>query len=449
MEPEIRYCTTSDGVSIAYYSMGEGLPLVVTSGILWSSLRMQLFREYHRSSSGNGLGRDLQIVRYDARGTGLSDRHSLDFSLEARLVDLDAVIERLKLERFAVFGRSIGAQTAVAYAAAHPERVSHLILVDAFARSGDFNEANRAFASLRDMADEEWERYWLVQSNRLLDFGSSELARHTAMLARESITPEGLRALNAVQSTIDVTPILARVAVPTLVLYRAHSGPTVPLELSKHVAAKIPDARFAAVAVTDDFQWTDEETCIVEKFLGVEPVPVPVSRAEVSAATPSGMAVILFTDIVDSTALTERHGDAAFHKAARALDVGLRAAIRDEGGTAIEGKLLGDGVMGVFSSASQAIAAARRCIELSAKSELRLHVGLHAGDVIREAGNVYGGAVNIAARICALSAPGEVLVSEIVRGLARTSAGVEFEDLGEHEMKGVSDPVRVYSVHAE
>jgi class 3 adenylate cyclase len=102
--------------------------------------------------------------------------------------------------------------------------------------------------------------------------------------------------------------------------------------------------------------------------------------------------------------------------------------------------------MGVFTSASQAIAAARRCIELSAESELRLHVGLHAGDVIREAGNVYGGAVNIASRICALSAPGEVLVSATVRDLARTSAGVTFADRGEHEMKGVGEPVRVFAV---
>ena len=78
--------------------------------------------------------------------------------------------------------------------------------------------------------------------------------------------------------------------------------------------------------------------------------------------------------------------------------------------------------------------------------ELELHVGLHAGDVIREEENVYGGAVNVASRICALSEPGEVLVSDLVRGLARTSAGVAFEDRGERELKGISEPVRVYAV---
>ena len=125
---------------------------------------------------------------------------------------------------------------------------------------------------------------------------------------------------------------------------------------------------------------------------------------------------ILFIDIVDWTALTERMGDGRFRDASRELDSGLRSAIRDAGGAAIEGKLLGDGVLATFPSAAQAIEGARRCLALSAASELGLHIGLHAGDVIREEGNVFGGAVNIASRICGLSAPGEILVSDVVRG---------------------------------
>jgi adenylate cyclase len=139
-------------------------------------------------------------------------------------------------------------------------------------------------------------------------------------------------------------------------------------------------------------------------------------------------------------------GDAAFRNASKALDDATRRAIRTAGGTPVEGKVLGDGVLGVFSSAAQAIDAARRCVELSAESELRLHIGLHAGDVIREGDNVYGGAVNIASRICGLCDPGEILVSGTVRDLARTSAGVAFEDRGERTLKGIEDPVRVFAV---
>ncbi len=152
------------------------------------------------------------------------------------------------------------------------------------------------------------------------------------------------------------------------------------------------------------------------------------------------------TDIADSTALTESLGDAAFRAKARNLDATLRAAIRENAGTPIEGKLLGDGVLAVFTSARQAIEAALACGAAGSHAGLPLHLGLHAGDVIREDNNVYGGAVNIASRIAGLSAPGEVLVSDIVRGLARTSAGVQFEDRGEQELKGVAEAVRVWAV---
>jgi class 3 adenylate cyclase len=163
----------------------------------------------------------------------------------------------------------------------------------------------------------------------------------------------------------------------------------------------------------------------------------------------AGTAVILFADIADSTALTERLGDAAFRERARALDGSLRQAITGAGGTVIDGKLVGDGMLAVFTSAREAIDAARRCAEAGESCGLPLHLGLHAGDVIREEGNVYGGAVNIAARISGEAPPGEVLVSQTVRDLARTSAGPSaegFEDRGERNLKGVGEPVRVWAV---
>ncbi len=161
---------------------------------------------------------------------------------------------------------------------------------------------------------------------------------------------------------------------------------------------------------------------------------------------PSGTAIILFADIADSTALTERLGDAAFREKARELDEALRQAITSNGGTAIEGKLLGDGVLATFGAAREAIACAQACHAAGNHAGLPLHVGIHAGDVIREANNVYGGAVNIASRVAGEAAAGETLVSGTVRDLARTSAGVSFEDRGERELKGVSEPVRLFAV---
>jgi class 3 adenylate cyclase len=297
---------------------------------------------------------------------------------------------------------------------------------------------------MRERADEQWERYTLTVANVMFNFSDSAAAQELASQFRESMTPESVNAFVAAQEAIDVTDLLPRVAVPTLVICRLRRDNPEALERAREIASKIPDARFATATGRADEPWSDEETRIVEEFLGVsqgsgEEPPAP-------RAASAGTAVILFTDIVASTALTERMGDAAFRDASRALDEQLRTAIRGAGGTPIEGKVLGDGVMATFPSASQAIAAALGCSEASARGELPLHLGIHAGDVIREPDNVYGGAVNIASRICGLSAPGEILVSDVVRGMARSSSGVEFEDRGEHEMKGVGDAVRVYAV---
>jgi class 3 adenylate cyclase len=156
--------------------------------------------------------------------------------------------------------------------------------------------------------------------------------------------------------------------------------------------------------------------------------------------------VILFTDIADSTALTERLGDVAYRAKADQLDAAVRSLVGDCSGEVIEGITLGDGVLAVFSSACGAIECATRVHGCARSVGFRLHVGLHVGDVIRSATRVYGGTVNIAARVCSHAAPGETLVSETVRSLARTSATTEFADNGLHQLKGITEPHRLYAI---
>jgi class 3 adenylate cyclase len=447
MEPQIRYCTTSDGASIAYFSMGEGPALVVTSTVLWSHLQgRNLAPEFPRH--GRGIGRAQRLVRYDGRGTGLSDQSALDFSLDARVRDLEAVVDHLDLQTFALCGQIHGCQAAIAYAARHPERLTHLVLWNGYARGEEFARITARWNSFRDLADDEWDGYTLAIANANTGYQDAALALETAKAYRKSMTFAGVRAFFASLEAQDVTSMLDAITTQTLVMCGGNASATGSryVEWSKTLAGGIAGARFSesvGAPQARDTIWSDADTRTMEEFLGV--APADIAPSSLAAAT-AGTAIILFTDIVDSTALTERLGDTVFRTASRTLDEGMRIAIRDAGGTPVEGKVLGDGVMGVFTSASQAIAAARRCIELSAESELRLHVGLHAGDVTHEAGNVYGGAVNIASRICGLSAPGEVLVSDIVRGLARTSAGVEFADRGDHALKGIDDAVRLYEV---
>lgn len=175
-------------------------------------------------------------------------------------------------------------------------------------------------------------------------------------------------------------------------------------------------------------------------------VPSSSTARTPTSAPVAVAAVIVFTDLVDSTGLTERIGDLAYRTLADELLAGLLAAIDTCNGELIPGITLGDGVLALFSSARDAIAFGEHAHPAAIRLGVQIRVGIHAGDVLRIGDIVSGGAVNIAARVCATALPAETLVSQTVRGVARTSAGVTFEDRGEHELRGVSEPQRLFAV---
>jgi class 3 adenylate cyclase len=436
MESQIRYTRTADGVSIAYAVIGQGPPLLfaralfsagIDDELAWPSGLWPLLTSAH------------SVVLWDLRVEGLSASAS-EAGFDDLVADLEAVADAAGGERFDLIGVLKQSHVALAYAARNPQRVSHLVL-DTPSTPGVSLRSLLA-ESLFALASEDWHNFVDFYALRLYGWDRAELARHWADRIRAQYTSAQFLAQVEMMASVDASRDAASVKTPTLVIHdrdasifssAADLGP-----YARQLAATIPGAQLAvikpgAVPVAE----------VIERFLSGEGSAL---ETHPDASPAPGTAVILFTDIVSSTALTERMGDARFREASRALDTGLRAAIREAGGAAIDGKLLGDGVLATFPSAAQAIDGARRCLTLSAASELGLHIGLHAGDVIREDNNVYGGAVNIASRICGLSAPGEILVSDVVRGMARSSAGVEFEDRGEQEMKGVGEPVRVYAV---
>ena len=450
MEPQIRYCTTSDGASIAYATMGAGPAVVVPPGVHSFSGLLRVIPGYRAICAA--ISAAFTLVQYDGRGMGLSGRDRREYDMNARLLDLDAVVRAVGAETFALYGSQFGGLPAMAYTARHPDRVTSLVLYNSFSSGERFfteSAGGRWNAALESVTVEQWESVSEAIAARSMPADAGpDYVRDMGTALRETWEPADFLAHRQAAREIDVSGELAAISVPTLVVttVTATGGAGIGAA-SRELATTIPNARL--IRVTSRWAgWDERDYATLVAFLSEHTPSAATADAPTAnaPAAPTGMVVVLFTDIVDSTALTERLGDAAFRTASRALDEGMRAAMREAGGTPVEGKVLGDGVMGVFTSASQAIDAARRCIELSAVSELQLHVGLHAGDVIHEKGNVYGGAVNIASRVCGLSAPGEVLVSDIVRGLAGTSAGVEFEDRGEQALKGIDDAVRVYEV---
>jgi class 3 adenylate cyclase len=433
MPPDIRYCTTTDGVRIAYAIEGSGFPVVIVPG--WAS---------HLGIDVPRGGPTMQAIRYDKRGTGESDRHLGDYTVETRLLDLEAVVGAAALTRFALVGSSEGGTVAIAYAAKHPDRVSRLILSGSFA-TGDRTDQDRAVrAALVGLIRAEWGMGSAALSSVFFpDHPEPAVLQWWNRFQREAITADDAAAVWEANGRIDVKSLLSLVRCPTLVIH-GRNDRAVPFDRGRELASTIPGARLVA----DDGPHVDIDPSRAIAMLRFLLEDEYFAVAQASEGYPQGTAIILFADIVDSTALTERMGDAAFRERARALDASLREIISGAGGTAIDGKLLGDGVLATFPAAAQAIDAALRCGAAGEDGGLPLHLGIHAGDVIREANNVFGGAVNIASRISGLSAPGEVLVSDVVRALARTSASVTFEDRGEHALKGVGEPQRVYAVRA-
>ena len=446
MEPQIQYTRTSDGVSIAYWTLGEGPPLVFLPPVPQHAQldwRFAPIRELYE-----WLSRRHQMVRFDFRGRGMSraGETTSETTDETDLLDLDAVVSQLAWGSFVLFGSGGSGGTAVRYAARHPECVRQLVLVDAVYPVPGMSvpPAVRALGALLPI---DYFIYTEVLAAMIWGWQGSDRTRQYAELLRRSLTHEqALRGVgNTPDSLEDFASSLRRIATPALVVHHS-DGPFATADAARRVAAEIPGARL--VVLEGDAlggSYTDPlMMAAIDDFLGGA-----AGRSGTPAQLPAGMAVMLFLDIAGSTALTERMGDVAFRSAAGALDDEMCGAVRDAGGTPIEGKVMGDGVMAVFTSAAQAIHAGLRCAELSAASELALHVGVHAGDVIREENNVYGGAVNIAARICDASSPGEILVSATVRDLARTSAGVTFEDRGERALKGIDDLMRVFAVRTQ
>jgi class 3 adenylate cyclase len=437
MEPQIRYVRSADGTNIAYSVVGSGRPLVYVGS---PTTVLTLETDWHIARARRGIERlaaGRTVVRTDARGRGLSDHEATDQSLDAHVDDIRCVVEALSQESVDLLGDT-SSPVAIAYAARYPERVRKMVLTSAIARGRD-RHLSPARRSLAEIANVDFD--FFKQATALLNLGWVE--GRAAAEAMRHMTLEELTAGWQAMRQFDASGDLPVVRCPVLVLYNRSRDEYTPFAAARHVVSSMQNAVLRVIDSETPTTVFDEAGLVVDliaEFLDRD------DAAADGAALPSGTAIILFADIVDSTALTERMGDGAFRAKARDLDGALRSIIADAGGTTIDAKTLGDGVLATFPAASQAIDAALAFEGAAVATQLQLHVGLHAGDVIREANNVFGGAVNIAARISALSAPGDILVSATVRDLARTSASVVFEDRGEHALKGVADPQRVFAV---
>jgi pimeloyl-ACP methyl ester carboxylesterase/DNA-binding CsgD family transcriptional regulator len=266
MEPRIRYAITADGVSIAFWTLGEGTPLVYMTGGPWGHVELWDIPECRRWYGR--LAQERMLVRYDVRGTGWSERDVSDHSLDALMADVEALVARLELDRFDMFGAFDAGPVAIAYAARHPERVSHLILWCSWARSSDIRSPRiRAWLGL---IDQDWELMTDTCAHLALGWPAGEVGRHAAQRLRERVTPEVARAALEAMGTFDVTVLLPRLEVPTLVLHRSDI-PWLPVDIARELASRISDARLSILEGESTAPYlgdSEAAASAIDEFLG-------------------------------------------------------------------------------------------------------------------------------------------------------------------------------------
>ena len=250
MAQDIKYCRASDGVRLAYATVGQGLPFVKAANWMnhleydWESPIWHHLLE--------GLAKNHTLVRYDARGNGLSDWDVDELSLEAWVGDLETVVDTLGIERFPLLGVSQGCAISIAYAARHPERVSHLILYGGFAvgrskRSPEEHEKRKAMGTLMrlgwGMDDPAFRQMFTSQ---FIPEATKEQADWFNDLQRKTTSPECAARYLETVGDLDVRELLAQVQVPTLVMH-VRGDLMAPIDAGRQMAAAIPGARFVAL----------------------------------------------------------------------------------------------------------------------------------------------------------------------------------------------------------
>jgi pimeloyl-ACP methyl ester carboxylesterase len=273
MKPQIRFCVRSDGVHIAYMTVGEGPALILPAG--WINHLELMWEQPAYRSFYQKLARHHTVVLYDKHGCGLSDRDRTDFTLEAELRDLETVIDRLKLKQFALLGISQGGATAIAYTIKYPQRVAHLICYGAFAR-GDTIGSAETRSTMLSFVRATWGG---IGSRALMDIfapnADAKVREWLVKLQRKCAGAETVAQLMDQSFRTDVSGLLHKLRTPTLVLHRKHDM-VIPFRLGRELAASIPNAHFVPLEGNDHlpaFGDSDSLVRVIAEFLG-DPVTV-------------------------------------------------------------------------------------------------------------------------------------------------------------------------------
>ena len=443
--PETRF-TRSGDVHIAYQVSGDGpFDLVFVPGftshveLAWTLPSFAALLERYSSFS--------RLIRFDKRGTGMSDPVIDAPTLETRMDDLRAVMDAAGSHRAAFTAFSEGAALAILFAATYPERVAALALRSAYPRrmwAPDYPWGS---------TEEEYER---DVERDLKVFGSAEQA-HAAVrslghveadeaesnlsILRLSTSPGRLEALHRMNKEIDVRHVLPAVRAPTLILHGSEDT-IVPVEVGRFMASQIPMARVVELPGIGHLAFGRTAMRIVDE---IEPFLTDVWEVGGwdEQEPDRTLATVLFTDIVGSTAKAEELGDRAWLELLEHHHALIRRQLLWHRGAELD--VAGEGFFARFDGPARAIRCACAISDGIRELGLEVRVGLHTGECGVVGDKISGIAVHIGARVASLAEPGEVLVSSTVKDLVAGS-GIEFEDRGEHQLKGISEAWHLFAV---
>jgi class 3 adenylate cyclase len=430
--PPTRYARAGDA-SVAFQLSGQGPPDVVFVGGPASHLDL-LWEERSTRRSLERMASFARLVRFDRRGTGLSDSLDGAPTLEQQMDDLDAVLAATGLERVALIG-AVDAGLCAMYAATHPDRVSALVLANVAVSGGLIMDEDR-----RDQMLDIVENHWgegsflpLFAPGRVDD---PAFVDWWARFERSCMSPSMARKMIDLNTSSDLRGVLPAIRVPTLVFHR-RENPLIPFEAGQEVAELIPGARFIEASGSDLYLWPgadDPEMDLVEEFLtGRRPEHEPQRM----------LATVLFTDIVGSTNHAARLGDREWGELLERHNQLVRAQLASHRGREI--KTLGDGFVATFDGPARGVRCAQQLVGAASDLGLALRCGLHTGECELLDGDIGGIAVHIGARVADLAGSGEVLVSSTVKDLV-VGSELHFEDRGARELRGVPGEWRVFAL---
>jgi len=442
--PETRYATSGD-VNIAYQVVGEGqLDLVFVPSLthhlelVWENPPQARF--FERLAS---MGR---LLLFDKRGTGMSDRFVGVPTLETRMDDIRAVMDAAGSQRAALIGLGDGGPLCALFAATYPERTTALVLIHTaprFTRSPEFPWLPTRAEREREI--EEAVRTWADRAAIAKRFtrgspsATEEERQGFGRVIRLSVSPGAAAAYLRVNLDVDIRDVLPLIRVPTLVLQRTEAA--IDVREGRYVAERIPRARLAELPGRDfapQIGDTERLLGVIDEFLS------DVAAGGAWQAEPDRvLATVLFTDIVGATNRAAELGDTAWRELLHRHHDAIRGELGRFRGHEVD--TAGDGFFATFDGPARAIRCACAIRDSLRDLDLEVRAGLHTGECERDGERMTGIAVHIGARVAAMAGPGEVLVSRTVKDLVAGS-GIELDDRGEHELKGIPGDWQLFSV---